>query len=426
MSLLANLANKCHKNWEHYVLSRSSRRQARVDHRGLPELDPGPAKMIHEGIAWLGRAQDRSASNDGGVARDFSLTKGWATSYPETTGYIVPTMLDYARAFDDESARESAARMLDWLTAIQLPGGGFQGGRIDATPVVPVTFNTGQILLGLAAGVVEFGDRYRDAMERAAQWLVDTQDPDGCWRKHPTPFAEAGEKAYETHVSWGLFEAARVVTDRGFGEAGLRNVLWALTKQRGNGWFDDNCLSDPARPLTHTIGYALRGVLEAFRFSGDRVFQVAARKTADGLLQAIGPEGYLPGMLDDDWAKAADWVCLTGSAQIAHCFLLLHESTGEARYRDAGYALNSFVRRTVRISGEDETRGAVKGSFPLDGGYGTFQYLNWAVKFAVDSNVKELEVRLADGDPGDEAPLSNEDETSSSRDRLRRQARSSR
>ena len=44
-------------------------------------------------------------------------------------------------------------------------------------------------------------------------------------------------------------------------------------------------------------------------------------------------------------------------------------------------------------SGEDETRGAVKGSFPMDGEYGTYEYLSWAVKFAVDANVKELGVR---------------------------------
>ena len=393
---MANLAGICRRRWEQHLRTRSSRRQAKIDRRGLPQFDPGPEKIIHEGIAWLGRAQDHSASNDGGVARDFSLIKGWATSYPETTGYIVPTMLDYARAFNDESTRERAAKMLDWLTSIQLPGGGFQGGRIDSTPVVPVTFNTGQILLGLAAGVAEFGDPYRDSMEQAARWLVDTQDPDGCWRKHPTPFAKAGEKAYETHVSWGLFEAARLVSDRGYGEAGLRNVLWALTKQKENGWFDDNCLSNRDRPLTHTIGYALRGVIEAYDFSGDSDLCSAARKTADGLLQAIGPEGCLPGMLDADWAPAVDWTCLTGSVQIAHCLLLLYQFTGDLRYRDAAFALNSFVRRTILVSGEDETRGAVKGSFPMDGEYGRYEYLNWAAKVTVDSNVEELKVRRKD------------------------------
>ena len=73
--------------------------QRDLDAKGLPDHDPGPEAIIREGIAWLGRAQDNSASHDGGVARDDSLETGWATSYPETTGYIVPTMLEYARRY---------------------------------------------------------------------------------------------------------------------------------------------------------------------------------------------------------------------------------------------------------------------------------------------------------------------------------------
>ena len=109
-----------------------------------------------------------------------------------------------------EEARRRARRMLDWLVSIQLPEGGFQGGTIDHAPVVPVTFNTGQVLLGLAAGVEEFGEAYIEPMRRAADWLVATQDRDGCWRRHPSPFAAPGEKTYETHVAWGLLEADRV------------------------------------------------------------------------------------------------------------------------------------------------------------------------------------------------------------------------
>ena len=95
-------------------------------------------------------------------------------------------------------------------------------------------------------------------------------------------------------------------------------MLWALTKQKDNGLFNDNCLSDRDRPLTHTIGYALRGVIEAYNFSGDRDLCSTARKTADGLLQVIGPEGNLPGVLDADWTPATDWTCPTGSVRIAH------------------------------------------------------------------------------------------------------------
>ena len=341
---------------------------------------------------WLSRAQDNSLSADGGVARDYSLVHGWASSYPETTGYIIPTFLDYARRTGRDDVRERARRMADWLVRIQLPGGAFQGGKIDSRPLVPVTFNTGQILLGLAAAQTEFGG-YDDAMRRAADWLVETQDADGCWRKHPTPFAAAGEKEYETHVAWGLFEAARIRPGRRYGEAGLANVRWALGSQGRDGWFSKCCLDDPAQPLTHTIAYALRGALEAYRFSSDSFFIEAARRTADGLLSALRDDGWLPGRFRPGWAPAVGSACLTGSAQAAHCWLLMFQFTGEAHYAQAGQRANRFVRRTVRVDGPPDARGGVKGSFPVDGDYCPYEYPNWGAKFLADSLMLEMDLR---------------------------------
>jgi hypothetical protein len=399
MTLIARISTKINRLRNTHSIGAAAQAQAARDHDGLPVRDPGAEAVVHEGIAWLGRAQDCSASHDGGVARDYSLVNGWATSYPETTGYIVPTMLEYARRYGNGDARARANTMLDWLARIQLPGGGFQGGRIDATPVVPVTFNTGQILLGLAAGVREFGARYERSMHSAAHWLANTLDPDGCWRRHPTPFATPGEKAYETHVAWGLFEAERVAPGSGYGEAGLRNVHWALTKQHSNGWFSSNSLTEPARPLTHTIGYVLRGVIEAYRLYRHGNLLEAALRTADGLLPAIQSDGYLSARLNERWEPLVDFVCLTGSVQIAHCLLMLYEYTGNTQYRDSAFALNSFVRRSIDLEGPPEVRGAVKGSFPIDGSYGRYEYLNWAAKFMIDSNLLELDVRSGVSSP---------------------------
>ncbi len=281
--------------------------------------------------------------------------------------------------------------MLDWLVSIQYPEGGFQGGLVDQQPAVPVTFNTGQILLGLAAGTKAFGDKYRTPMRKAADWLTDTLDSDGCWRRHRTPFASQDDKSYETHVSWGLFEAARVDLNDRWAEAGLRQVRWALTKQRGNGWMEGCCLESASSPLTHTLGYALRGILESWRFSRAEEFLVAGRRLADGLLTAQRPDGSLPGRLGSDWSADARWVCLTGNVQIAHCWLILYRETGEPTYRDAAFAANRFVRRTVAYDGADGIRGGVKGSFPIDGDYGRFEYLNWAAKFFIDSNQAEAD-----------------------------------
>ncbi|TVR80157.1 MAG: hypothetical protein EA405_11235 [Rhodospirillales bacterium] len=337
-------------------------------------------------------AQDQSPDRDGGVARHFSLLTGWGRSYPETTGYIIPTLLAQAAHWPALSLEARARRMLDWLVAIQFPEGGFQGGVIGSEPKVPVTFNTGQILLGLAAGAEAFGPPYDSAMAKAADWLMATQDDDGCWRRHPTPFAKPGEKTYETHVAWGLLEAARVGENRQWLEAALRQVDWALGHQHANGWMASCCLSDNRRPLTHTLGYALRGIVEAWRHSGEARYLEAGRRLADGLLTALGPDGHLPGRLDRRWRPAVPWSCLTGQVQIAWCWLALYQATDEGRYRDAGLAANRFVRRTLQTGGSPDVVGGVKGAFPVDGDYGTYEYLNWAAKFLVDANQLETDV----------------------------------
>src|SRR3546814_18277888 len=85
-------------------------------------------------------------------------------------------------------------RISDWSSDV------CSSDLIDARLKVPVTFNTGQVLLGFCAGVRAF-DGYRDNMQAAARFLRDSLDADGCWRRHPTPFAARGEKAYETQVA---------------------------------------------------------------------------------------------------------------------------------------------------------------------------------------------------------------------------------
>ena len=140
------LKDKFRAAYAYWRLPPLAKAECKKDQRGLPQKDPGIDRSVTEAIGWLCRAQDHSRLKDGGVARDYSLINGWNASYPETTGYIVPTMIACAQSFNDESLKERARNMLDWLVSIQLPDGGFQGGLIDSQPVVPVTFNTGQIM----------------------------------------------------------------------------------------------------------------------------------------------------------------------------------------------------------------------------------------------------------------------------------------
>ena len=370
--------------------TRAARRQ---DHQGLSQTDPGSQACIIAAVGWLKTAQQCSASDDGGYARDFNLvTDRWSTSYPETTGYIIPTLLTYAQRFNDHEAKLSAILALDWCVDIQLACGGFQAGKIDATPVVPVTFNTGQILIGLVSGVTEVGDKYRAAMLMAGDWLVKTIDDDGCWRKHATPYAAPGEKAYETHVSWGLFEAAKIEPDRLYGETGLKQVKWALTKQTANGWFGSCCLDQPQAPLTHTLGYVLRGVIEGYLWSKDQQLLDAALLTANALAEQVADDGYLAGRFDPQWQPEVEWVCLTGSSQIAACLFILNDVKANPKLLLAAKRLTAYVRRSMVVQGDKSIQGGVKGAVPLDGAYGNYQYLNWAAKFFIDAAMMDIKV----------------------------------
>jgi hypothetical protein len=111
------------------------------------------------------------------------------------------------------------------------------------------------------------------------------------------------------------------------------------------------------------------------------------------LLEKLEVDGRLAGRFDSQWQPAASWVCLTGTAQIAHCWLLLAQMTGNSQYRDGARRANAFVRRTLARSGDRDIVGGVRGSWPITGEYGRYTLPNWAAKFVVDANRLEVTQR---------------------------------
>ena len=145
----------------------------------------------------------------------------------------------------------------------------------------------------------------------------------------------------------------------------------------------------PERPLTHTLGYVLRGVTEAYLFSPDPEFLKASCLTANALLGVMKEDGYIAGRFFENWQPADHWVCLTGIVQIAICWLLLYQITGDVAYRDAAILANRYVRRRMSVNGPPYMPGGIKGAYPVNGHYGTYSYPNWACKFFIDSNILE-------------------------------------
>ncbi len=346
------------------------------------------ATHLAAAMAWLRRAQD--AAPDGGVAQTFFVkTMRWANSYPETTGYIIPTLYRYAQVYGDTDARARARRMADWECDIQLPDGGVVAGALGDSNR-PTVFNTGQVLFGwVRAFEVEDDARYRDSAIRAANWLCVAQDDDGCWRRFPSPMTSRAINTYNTRTAWALARAYEVSGEGRYLDAAVRNCNWALTQANGLGWLARNCLLDDTQPYVHTIAYAMRGLLEVGVVAGHEDFIDAARKIGWALLDRLPADGRLPGRFDSSWHPSVRYSCLTGDAQISINWGRLFQLHGDERLRDGVRTINRFLKTTQALSGPDGERGGIKGSHPINGGYHPWQYPNWAAKYFMDALMME-------------------------------------
>jgi hypothetical protein len=82
---------------------------------GMSRPVEGQIRERAEGaIGWLLRAQQ--ATPDDGVSLGYfpchpAASKGWLDSYPETTGYIIPTLLEWAHLFQQDEVRDAALRI---------------------------------------------------------------------------------------------------------------------------------------------------------------------------------------------------------------------------------------------------------------------------------------------------------------------------
>ena len=347
---------------------------------------------LHAAAEWLARAQD--ATGCGGVSAYYDAAKGrWGGAYPETTGYIIPTFLRYAEFSGRSEYRERAIRMADWESDLQLPDGGVRAGTLDATQVVPTIFNTGQVLFGWLSAWQQTQDaRFRDSAVRAADWLVAAQDPDGAWRRFASPFAAHTLNTYNTRVAFALAQAANVLAEPRYLEAAVRNIEWALTQMHPNGWLENNDLEDNDRPLTHTIAYATRGILEVGLIAAKSAYVDAAARIATAAAQSQRRDGALPGRLDSGWRPAARWTCLTGNAQMAIIWQRLAGETGDHSWRTSAERINRFNLSIQDLSAANAgMRGGIPGSHPLRGGYMKDRYPNWAAKFFMDALMLQLE-----------------------------------
>jgi hypothetical protein len=337
-------------------------------------------RRLEAALEWIEAA--RAGAGDGGLSKGYdALRDRWYPSYPETTGYTIPTLLNAATLLDRADLQEMALSLSDYLLENTTSEGGVT--HWAGSNSAPIVFDTGQVIFGWLAALGASGDgRYLQAATRAGDWLASVQDPSGCW----TRYQHLGvEKTIDTRVAWALLELYRHTGQDTHRRAAVLNLEWAGQQQDDDGWFRHCSLCETRAPSTHAIAYTAEGLLECGCLLGDARFVQAARLTADALLARQRPDGSLCSAYGPAWRTKSHSTCLTGNCQVAGLWLRICQIGGGWSYRAAGRSAIAFTARTQSLTAANPgTRGAIAGSHPVCGRYERFGYPNWATKFYVD------------------------------------------
>lgn len=333
---------------------------------------------------WLLRAHDQG--DDDGVSYGFSIRGGWRPSYRETSGYIATTFFNLAAYRQSQEFRDRALRICRWLLDVQNQDGSFSNPRYGPEGIV---FDTGQDLFGLVRAYEETNEEpFKAGATKAADWLVGIADHDGRWTRNEhlnTPHV------YNTRTAWALLRMNQVAYSAERERVARSNLDWAVREQRPSGFFDECAFERGVAPFTHTIAYATRGLLESGELLADDRYIEAAKRCADAALQHLDEHGFLPGQISPEGKAAASYCCLTGNCQFSIVWAKLFDRTGDEAYRRAVIRATDYVCQRQDIHTTDlNVRGAIKGSYPIWGGYAPLSFPNWPAKFFVDAMILRM------------------------------------
>jgi rhamnogalacturonyl hydrolase YesR len=331
---------------------------------------------------WLLLSQNEKI--DGGY-RTYYLDKKWTSSYPETTGYIIPVLVEAAKKLGLPELEKSALIAAEWLLTIQKEEGGWQGGYIHQNRPA-IVFNTGQVIRGLIAMYKHTkDDRFFQSAIKAGDWLVSIQHSDGYWEEY---VYLNRIRVYDTYVAAPLAQLYQLTSDLKYKTAAIAQCEWVIhKKQQQNGWFQDadNTIKHNDRPILHTIAYTIDGLLETGIILNRTDFIDAAIIPAKILAEKWINNKALNGRYNSNWSGSEAFIT-TGGAQMAIAFMRLYEIEANSYWLDRTRELLEFLK-SIQIMDTEilDVKGAIFGSHPSWGHYEAFGIPNWANKYFLEA-----------------------------------------
>ncbi len=271
---------------------------------------------------------------------------GHAQSYPEVTGYIVPTLIEIEE-------NEQASQLLQWLLRIQHADGAYGDPDEDR----PHVFDTGQVLRGLLSGTrlplsESTNLKLQRALGKTTEYLYGKMVEDGR-QGFGTQYGVEGENPVSEsvllYVLPPLIEASRVLD--------LPHVAQAA--QHCADFYVAQPYALQERTLTHFLAYELEALIDLGRkdVALSVLQQLQAEQQADGFVR--GREGV----------KSC---CSPGLVQLAICWMKVGN-------------VEPALKALSWMEAHQEPSGGWRGSYGENASYFPDVELSWVPKYFLDA-----------------------------------------
>jgi hypothetical protein len=332
--------------------------------------------------------QDITSSVDGGINSkiniiDFINKKKKRISYPETSGYILSSLIN-SRFFSNTIKKKHIEKVLFFLLKKQNEDGGFSH---PSNPTKSLAFDTGQVLGGLLTYYMfcKKNNKVKKTIFLAANFLAKNIMKDGTYCSE---VLYRDQKCYYSSATMSLSRASKVFKNSLWKEKSKKNINWILSNMNRKLWFKNYSFGNGPDFNLHGIAYTIRGILE-HGIIYDKKYIRLVRQIIDKIFKinfnGIILESKLPLNFFKNYKSFSQETCPTGLAQIAVIVLKLAFIYKDKKYQEIGRDLVENVKM-FQIQGlSKKIDGLFTGSWPIDSNYQPYDLPNWPTKFFIDS-----------------------------------------
>lgn len=355
-------------------------------------------EFMHHAFDWLRKASDCWGGSNGFAARYKMIADSWQGPYPETTGYIIPTLREYSSYTNSQEPLLMAEAAAKWLSSRQLSDGSIRcnvevpTNNFDSEHEI-VLFDLGAILQGFCS-ISEMDSKYFFNSEMLANFIVRNQNDCGLWDKY-LYFDHFG--THNSLVAYALILSGIQLNNEKITKSGEKCLRNLLCRFRDNGFIDFCSFNNKSHEsaFLHPYVYSIEGFLKTALLTKNDEWLIPIRTPLEKLKNdMLDTQCFNVSHYNENMGRNSSYIATTSIAQLSDCWLKYAKITGDVEYHEvAGICLDKLCD-LMFLNGSHAIRGGIPSSYPVGGGYGPHTINNWTIKYFIDACIEELNYNL--------------------------------